>query len=60
MGGRVFTQNNIKKIMSKVYIAIQYGDRQDIVQYANNIKQAKKLIEKILPKLRQGYKYIII
>lgn len=46
--------------MSKVYIAIQYGDRQDIVQYANNIKQAKKLIEKILPKLRQGYKYIII
>lgn len=44
----------------KVYIAIKHQDQQNIVQRANSIEQAKKLIAKVMPKLEHGYQYIII
>ena len=46
-------------INKKIYIAIQYQDKQDIVQYANSIEHAKEIL-KIMPKLKTGYNYIII
>ena len=45
--------------MKQVYIAIKHKDGEDVIQYANSIEQAQKLIDKVLPPLKSGFSYII-